>query len=122
MSTLREYLNTLTDRELQAVEHVVGNFKPKDTENFSAVAICERAAELVGGDRAQQHGDKKENHQNIADLWSAFLNTKITAQQVALMMVLLKVARTKSGSLNRDDFVDMAGYSGIAAEIARGEE
>ena len=33
-------------------------------------------------------------------------------------MVLLKVARTKTGSLNRDDFVDMVGYAGLAGEIA----
>lgn len=41
----------------------------------------------------------------------------ITADQVALMMVLLKVARTKTGGLNIDDYVDMAGYAGVAGEI-----
>jgi Domain of unknown function (DUF6378) len=34
------------------------------------------------------------------------------------MMVLLTVARTKTGAFNRDDYVDAAGDAGIAAEAA----
>jgi hypothetical protein len=34
------------------------------------------------------------------------------------MMTLLKVARTKIGSHNPDDYVDGAGYMAIAGEIA----
>lgn len=85
--------------------------------DWRAGAVCARAAALVGGDREKTHGNKTTNHQNIAALWSAYLGVSITADQVALMMVLLKVARTKTGSLNHDDYVDMAGYAGVAGEI-----
>ena len=34
------------------------------------------------------------------------------------MMVLLKIARSKTGTFNLVDFVDAAGYAGIAAEVA----
>ena len=34
------------------------------------------------------------------------------------MMVLLKVARTKTGAHNPDDYIDMTGYAAIAAELA----
>jgi hypothetical protein len=78
--------------------------------------VLNGVAELVGGDRAKTHGDKLTNHQNIARLWSAFLQVNITADQVALMMVLLKVARTQHGGLNHDDYADMAGYAAVAAE------
>lgn len=88
-----------------------------NSKGWHAAEVVGHAAELVGGDRASQHGDKVENHQHIAALWSAFLERPITADQVALMMVLLKVARTKTGRLNRDDYVDMAGYAGVAGEI-----
>lgn len=73
---------------------------------------------LVSGERSRTHGDKLENHTNIARLWSAFLGVPLEPEQVALMMVLLKVARTKTGTFNIDDYVDMAGYSGIAGELA----
>jgi hypothetical protein len=84
-----------------------------------AMDVCRRAIDLIGGDRACQHGDVVAAHTNIAVLWSAYLGTPITARDAALMMVLLKVARTKTGTYNPDDYVDAAGYSAIAAEVAR---
>lgn len=83
----------------------------------TAGAICQQAADITAGDRQQQNGDKLPNHENIAALWSAYLGVPIDAHQAATMMVLLKVARTKLGSFNTDDYVDMAGYAGCAAEI-----
>jgi hypothetical protein len=77
---------------------------------------------LVGGDRQKTHGDKLANHANIARLQNAFLANRIdpiaplSASEVALMMVLLKVARTQLGQHNADDFVDMAGYAAVAGE------
>lgn len=82
--------------------------------------MCRRAAELVAGDRACQHGSALVTHSNIAALWSAFLGVPITAAQVALMMALLKVARTQTGAFNLDDFVDAAGYCSLAAEMMEG--
>ena len=42
----------------------------------------------------------------------------INAQDVAIMMILLKVSRSNQGKkFNLDNFVDMAGYSAIAGEI-----
>lgn len=85
---------------------------------MKAEDICKKAAELVGGDRAVTHGDKIENHWNIAALWSAYLGVEISARQVALMLALLKIARTKTGAHNPDDYVDLCGYGSIAGEIA----
>jgi len=85
---------------------------------MNAEEICKKAGELVGGDRAKTHGDKFENHLNIARLWSAYLGCAITPEQVALMMGLLKIARTKTGTYNPDDFIDLVGYASIAGDIA----
>ncbi len=89
---------------------------------MKAEEIARRAADLVGGDRARQHGDKHETHRNIARLWSAWLRHPVSAADVAAMMVLLKLARTKGGSLNTDNFVDMAGYASIMGELADGAD
>jgi hypothetical protein len=80
--------------------------------------VCRQAADLVGGDRAHQHGDARSLHARIATLWSAHLGRSITPHDVALMMLLLKVARTAGGTFNPDNYVDAAGYAGIAAELA----
>lgn len=80
------------------------------------------ANKLVGGDRQKDYGDKVENHSNIAKLWSAYLDIPVTAHDVALMMVLLKMARTKLGAVSRDTYVDMTAYGAIAGEIKFREE
>ena len=75
------------------------------------------ATRLVGKDREEDYGDKVHNHCNIARLWSAYLDTKIEAHDVAVMMVLLKIARTKLGKISTDTYIDMAAYGAIAGEI-----
>ena len=79
--------------------------------------ILKEADELIAGDRHNDYGDKVENHNNIAKLWSAYKDIEITAHDVAIMMTLLKVARTKLGSVSKDTYVDMSAYGAIAGEI-----
>lgn len=93
---------------------------------MDAGTICRTAATLVSGDRARTHGDKRTNHENIARLWNAYLRgrplgERLTGRDVALMMALLKVARTLTGAHNADDYVDAVGYAAIAGELAETE-
>jgi hypothetical protein len=76
----------------------------------------EKTIKIIGGDRADDYGDKVINHQNIADLWSAFLGHQVTAHDVAICMLLVKVARLKHNH-TKDCYIDMAGYAAIAGEI-----
>jgi hypothetical protein len=86
--------------------------------------IASLAANLVGGDRDRQHGQKRDNFQRIAAVWNAYLQIRrdpaapLGPVDVGHMMVLMKVARTQSGAVNPDDYVDAAGYSACAGEIA----
>ena len=90
-----------------------------------ASEICLHAAELVDGDRAKQHGPKRANWANIAGLWNAYLGARLCKRlsplDCLLMMVLLKVARTRLGKHNADNYVDMTAYGAIAGEIASGD-
>lgn len=93
---------------------------------MKAAEIARKAAELVCGDREQQHGDKVINHQAIAAVWNGYLLARIvsgkqfelSAGDVAAMMELLKIARRLNGTFNADDYVDGAGYAAVAGEIA----
>ena len=92
----------------------------------TANEIATEAARLVGGDRAQQHGDKGANFNATALLWNAYLSIRkggaaapITGSDFANMMVLAKMSRVHTGSVfNMDNFVDMAGYAACAGEVA----
>ena len=75
------------------------------------------AKELIAGPRAKTYGDKIQNHANIGKLWTAYLDKEITAHDAAVMMALLKVARTKLGAVSKDTYIDMSAYSAIAGEI-----
>ena len=79
--------------------------------------FLDKANTLVKGQREIDYGDKVKNHSNIAKLWSAYLDTPITAHDVAIMMTLLKVARTKLGAVSEDTYIDMSAYGAIAGEI-----
>ena len=74
------------------------------------------AMKLVGGDRHKDYGDKVKNHNNIAKLWSAYKDVEITPHDVAIMMVLLKIARTKLGAVSSDTYIDGSAYMSIAGE------
>ena len=76
-----------------------------------------KAHTLVSVNREKDYGDKVKNHNNIAKLWSAYLDTPIEAHDVAILMTLLKVARTKLGQVREDTYIDMSAYSAIAGEI-----
>ena len=86
--------------------------------------ILRQAKELITGDRNDTHGDAYRNHAEIAEFWNIFLDKKlkpmanITAEDVALMMVLMKISRNIQGKKsNLDKFIDMCGYAAIAGEI-----
>ena len=79
--------------------------------------FLEKASALVAGDREKDYGDKVHNHNNIARLWSAYLDVKIEAHDVAILMTLLKIARTKLGIVSEDTYIDMSAYGAIAGEI-----
>lgn len=97
---------------------------------MKASEMLEHAAALVGGQRAQDYGDKAINHQRIAYLWNAWLSEsrdkpgmtgEITAYDVAMMMLLVKVARLMHSPGHQDSHVDIAGYASILEEIANGQ-
>ena len=85
--------------------------------------ILLKAAELVNGDRQQTHGNIKTNHEQIAEFWNILLDDKlepsaaITSDDVAAMMTLLKISRTRQGRVNEDDYVDAAAYIAISGEL-----
>ena len=74
------------------------------------------AAKIVSGQRQYDYGNKYENHKNISDLWSAYLGREILPHDVAICMLLVKVARLKHRP-TEDCYIDMAGYAAIAGEI-----
>lgn len=91
---------------------------------MNTTEILEQTKKLVSNDREKKHGNKVINHENISRLWTGYvqnktnLNIVILPEDVANLMVLLKIARTQAGEHNTDDYIDACGYSAIAGEIS----
>lgn len=91
---------------------------------MKAGCIASTAAELVSGDRDRQHGQKRDNFERIATLLNAYLQIRrdpaapLDAVDIGHIMVLTKLARTQSGAVNIDDWIDVAGYAACSGEIA----
>ena len=73
------------------------------------MSILEEAEALIDGDRAKDYGDMNESFTRIAGLWGAYLGVNIDKYDVAKMMMLLKVSRSKNSN-HYDSLVDIVGY------------
>lgn len=82
--------------------------------------VFEEASEAVLDDRGETHGGLEENFGQIAEFWSSYLGTEVSPVDVASMMVLMKISRSKCGDTAPDHFVDTAGYAAIANGLANG--
>jgi hypothetical protein len=82
------------------------------------VAALREAAGIINGDRNKQYGNPEDNFERTAKIWSVILGIEISNEDVAMMMVGLKVARyaSKSG-YQPDTWVDIAGYAGCGYEV-----
>ena len=67
------------------------------------------AAELVSGDRQDAYGHPLDNFTRASKIWSVILGCEVSAEQVALCMVGMKVAREVNQS-KPDTVVDGIGY------------
>jgi Domain of unknown function (DUF6378) len=76
------------------------------------------AIRLVDGERQETYGTPDENLGRIAGLWEAYLRTPVSKEDVAVMMVLVKLSRMK-GSYKRDNAVDGVGYLLLADSFGR---
>ena len=78
--------------------------------------IFATAEKLITGDRRQAYGPVRESLSRTALIWSGILGITVTAQQVALCMVGLKIQR-ETNRPGRDNRVDMVGYVGLLDEV-----
>jgi len=72
--------------------------------------IAAYAARLVSDDRQHEYGHPFDNLDRAAQIWSVILSTDVTAEQVALCMIGMKIAR-QVHKAKPDTVVDVIGYA-----------
>jgi hypothetical protein len=72
--------------------------------------ILEEAQRLVHGDRGADYGHPLDDFSRTATMWGAILGFTVSAEQVGLCMMALKISR-QCNRVKRDNLVDAAGYA-----------
>lgn len=88
--------------------------KPLDTARQQ---ILDEASKIVHIDRNASYGAPEDNFRDIAMMWSTFKGVHLTAMDVAVFMMLVKIARLKNNPQHHDSLVDIVGYGACAGEI-----
>ena len=74
-------------------------------------SCLEEAQRIVHGARQQAYGHPLDDFSKTATLWGVVLKTDVTAEQVALCMIAVKMSRLLNAPDHHDSIVDIAGYT-----------
>lgn len=96
--------------------HAATDIEPHGFCDPPSETILDEAARLTSGPRQRDYDHPKPNHERIARLWNAYIKCRkhpgsdLDAQDVARMMILLKIARDVF-TPKRDSLTDICGYA-----------
>ena len=88
---------------------------------LEAQDILEEAIALINGNRAEDYGDAQINFQHMADLVNLIIKKadgNLSASDMALVMIQVKIARLQESPNHADSWIDIAGYAGLGAQLA----
>ena len=80
-------------------------------------SILKDAYNIINGNRQNSYGTPEDSFARISDYWNTYLKHKnletvLTPHDVAMMMVLFKIAREEHQH-KQDNLVDICGYTAI---------
>jgi hypothetical protein len=88
--------------------------------------VLKEALDCINGERENQYGNSEDNFAKIAEFWGLYLTTlfegtgvvvELDPKDVAMMMILFKIARSSGDQDKLDDYVDIIRYAACGAEI-----
>ena len=115
----------IKDKPITAEAEVVEKYGEGAKRRLTRADILHAAEKCVCGQREQDYGTPENNFETIAELWETYLRRAcvdeaggvyIDANDVAMMMALLKIARIAAGGGKADSWIDLAGYAACGAE------
>lgn len=104
---------TFTGRDAEKLAAMHGHVTPLVHDE-----ILDTAQNIINGDRRDDYGSARQSFETIAALWAPILGREVTAVEVSLCMIGLKVARALAGPEKRDSWIDMCGYAALGGELA----
>lgn len=124
--TLPESLDTLTVHlgkgMFPGADAGVAMAAPAPAPSPVRVSVLREALEIVDGDRDTLYGDPTENHTRAAAIFNAIAGRELSAADIAMVQIAVKLARLHNRPGHRDSHVDLAGYAALLAEITQARD
>lgn len=79
------------------------------------IKMLQEAAKTVQK-RGEVYGEAKQDMARIAKMWSGILGVDITAAQIPMCMIAVKLSRLSETTGHLDSTVDIAGYAAVLRE------
>lgn len=101
------------------------HLKNHSIETIDTGSSLSEAYKIINGDRQDSYGNPEDSFALIAKYWQTYLShrlqhesgaVRLSALDVAHMMVLFKTARMSGQAPCRDNYIDAQGYLAIAAD------
>ncbi len=118
-------LNATVIKDKPITAEAVEKYGEDVKRRLTRADILHAAEKCVCGQREQDYGTPEDNFETIAELWETYLRhacvdeaggVYIDANDVAMMMALLKIARIAAGGGKADSWINLAGYAACGAE------
>ena len=118
-------LNATVIKDKPITAEAVEKYGEDVKRRLTRADILHAAEKCVCGQRETDYGTPEDNFKTIAELWKTYLRRAcvdeaggvyIDANDVAMMMALLKIARIAAGGGKADSWIDLAGYAACGAE------
>jgi len=99
-----------------------GPFHRADRPQDSASRLLDEARRILNVDRQDEYGNSHDTHRRIAAMWNQIVpqGGRVRPQDVALMMIAVKVIRAAKNPDHKDSWVDIAGYAAIGGSMVEG--
>jgi hypothetical protein len=85
---------------------------------MNGTQLLEHAADLVSR-RRREYGEPIDVFEAVAKRWSLVLGTNVTAAQVVIALLDVKLVRLSRNPKHLDSVIDIAGYAAILREVTR---
>jgi hypothetical protein len=83
----------------------------------TARQLVDEALRTIYEDREQTYGDPGKNITCIAAMWSGYIGTNLSSEDVCNMMALLKLSRLRNTPQHDDSMIDLIGYTLLSRRI-----
>lgn len=83
----------------------------------NAKQILSTSIDIIGS-RAEEYGDASQSFSRASTIASTMLDKTITAYDVSIVLMAVKMARIAQNKTHIDSYVDLAAYTAFAAQFS----